>query len=225
MAIVFIETGTSILRLIGIAAWENFGWFTPGEFDREGSTLLWFDIDGHAGPGHLEEVFGVPVGEAEAAVRFGPADLFGFGSAVDAIAGTAEADPGGANGIVRSGGNGEFAADLAGFGGFAEDGGIKMVGGIESGLGNVELANGTFLNLGGDATREMGQKIGFATENVQRFAVEVDAGKGGARGGRGINPRDFYERAWSDVGPVELWIKFADEGFAGAAQFGDEFED
>ena len=69
---------------------------------REVDSLLRFDVDRHASPGHLEEVLGIPICEAEAAVGFSPANLLRLGSAVDSIAGAAQADPGGADGIVRA---------------------------------------------------------------------------------------------------------------------------
>src|SRR5436190_18283885 len=83
---------------------------------------LGLDDDGHAGPGELEKVLGVPIGETEAAVRFRAADLFGLRCAVDAVTGFVQADPGGADGIVRARRDGELVVDFLGFFGFGENG-------------------------------------------------------------------------------------------------------
>ena len=70
---------------------------------------------------------GIPIGEAEAAMRFGVADGFGGGGAMDAIAGTVEADPGDTNRIVGAGRDAQALADGGGFGIIGEQVGIKGI--------------------------------------------------------------------------------------------------
>ena len=70
--------------------------------EADGGSRL--DIDGHADPGQAEQVLGVPIGQAEAAVGFGAADQLGAGGAVDAVAGFVQANPGDADRVVRAGG-------------------------------------------------------------------------------------------------------------------------
>ena len=53
--------------------------------------------DGH----NAQQIFRVPVGEAEAAVGFGAADVFGSRGSVDAVAGTVKADPRDTDGIIQ----------------------------------------------------------------------------------------------------------------------------
>ena len=88
------------------------------------------DVNRHASPGHLEEMFGVPVREAEAAMRFGAADLLRLRRAVNAVARTTQANPRCADGVIRTGGDVELAANFFCFGGFAENFRAEKIGGI-----------------------------------------------------------------------------------------------
>ena len=69
------------------------------------------DGHGRAGLDHAQEAFGIPIGEAEAAVRFRFSDVLRAGCAVHAIAGQVEADPRQAYGIVGAGWNEQFPRD------------------------------------------------------------------------------------------------------------------
>ena len=170
-------------------------------------------------------MIGVPVGEAEAAVGFGAADLFGLGSAVNAVAGTIEADPGGADGVIRAGWDGEFVIDLFGFFGFGENGGIKKVTGIGGGFGHVKGADGALLHFGGDAAGKMSDEVGGFAEDIDGFAVEMNAGEGGFFARGRIDARDFDKRSRRDIRPVDLRVLFFDEGGGGAAAFRNQFEE
>ena len=101
---------------------------------------------------------------------FGAADLLGTGRAVDAVAGAVEADPGDADRVVGAGREDEFVIQLLRFGGFGENFGIEGVVGIGRDDGDVEFADGTFLDAFGDAAREMGEEIGGVIESFQGFA-------------------------------------------------------
>src|SRR5437870_4698084 len=63
----------------------------------------------HAHPDQLRKIFRVPVREAKTAVRFGAPDLFRSGRPVNTIAGSVQADPDGADRIVRPRRQDQFA--------------------------------------------------------------------------------------------------------------------
>ena len=184
-----------------------------------------FYEDGGADFDELEEEFGVPIGEAEAAVGFGAADVLGTGCAVDAVAGAVEADPDGADGIVGAGLEGQLAVELTGFLGFGKDFGVEKVGGVGGGTGDVEFADGALFGELGDAAGEVGDEVGAGVVNFELTVGEKDAEVGGfvAEVGRG-DVGDLEFGAGGDGAPVDGGVEVADEGGVGLEFFGDEFE-
>ena len=91
-----------------------------------------FHVDGHVESSCFEYGLGVPVGQAKAAVGFGASDLFGFRGAVNAVARAVEADPPGADGIIRSGGNNESVVDALALGDAGENFRVEGIIGVGS---------------------------------------------------------------------------------------------
>src|SRR6266496_3790246 len=75
----------------------------------------------------LQQVFDVPVGQAKAAVGLGAAHVFGLGRPVNAVTGLIQAEPDGADRVVRAGLKNEFAAEFLRFGGFGKHRRIECV--------------------------------------------------------------------------------------------------
>ena len=136
-------------------------------------------------------MLGVPIGEAEAAVRLGAADLFRLGCAVNAVTGTAQADPRGAHRIIGTGWNVQLATNFFRFGGFAENFGTEKIGWVESRFFDDELSDRALLLVGRDAAGEMRDEIGAFPKDIDRFAVKMNAGESGAGGPRRIDARNF----------------------------------
>ncbi len=184
-----------------------------------------FDAYGHADPDELAEVFGVPVGEAEAAVAFRAANLFGCRGAVDAIAGAVESDPGDTDGIVGAWGDDEAPAECAAFGGFGEYLWIEGVVGILDGGGDGEVADGAFGGNAADAAGEVAEETAAVVEGAEVAPGKADADAGSAArwGPLGIGDDEFG--AGADKIPIHGGIQAPDEVWVGAGAFGDEFED
>ena len=124
----------------------------------------------------LEEVFGVPVGEAEAAVRFGAAHIFRLRRAVDAVARLVEAEPHRAHRIVRAGLKDEFASKFLGLGGLRKYRRVEGVVRIRRERGDVQLfAERAFIHARRDAAREMSQHIAVRAKDLELPFVEKDA--------------------------------------------------
>src|SRR3990172_2179628 len=107
-------------RRSSLLSWKLNLWLTRGVRNTEcgtwnGEAFSGLDENGHVHPHEFDQVFRVPVGEAEATVRFRPAHLLRTGRAVDAVARPVQADPRDTDGIVRPGRQDEFAVQLAGF--------------------------------------------------------------------------------------------------------------
>src|SRR5437868_754685 len=75
----------------------------------------------------FQEILGIPIGEAKAAVRFGAANLLRIRRAMNAVAGFVEPDPGDADGIIRAGRDYKLRFDLPRFGRFRKNFGIECV--------------------------------------------------------------------------------------------------
>ena len=84
-------------RFIQVAATERG---PPGAPPRWRLSIRLFDHHAGADVAEFAETDGVPVGEAEAAMRLGSADLLGPGRSVDAVGREGESDPCEAHGVV-----------------------------------------------------------------------------------------------------------------------------
>src|SRR6266404_3516998 len=100
-------------------------------------------------------------------MRLRPADILRPGCAMDAVAWLVEANPGGADRVVRAGLQNELSVQFARFGGFRKDFGVKGVIRVRSRYGDVQLADGPFLDTLGDAAREVNEQIGRLVERFQ----------------------------------------------------------
>ena len=156
---------------------------------------------------------------------FGAADVLGARRAVDAVTGAVEADPDGADGIVGAGLEREFAVELLGFLGLGENFRIEKVGGIGCGAGDVEFADGPFLDLLGDAARELREEVGARVVHLELALGEQDADVGGllSRGGRD-DVGDFQFGVGGHVAPVDRGVQLADVARVRVEFFGDEFK-
>ena len=101
---------------------------------------------------------------------------------MDAIAGAIKADPRHANRVVGTGRDDELVAELLRLGGFGKRCRIKRVVGVGDDDGDVQFANGAFLNFLRDAHGKMsdertGGVAGF--ENVVRETHVKQRGFGG----------------------------------------------
>lgn len=89
---------------------------SPGFADRNGERrdrrILILESDHHPRARHAGEVDRVPVGQSDAAMRFGLADGLWRGRAVYAVGQGGEVDPDEADGVVRSRSDGELAFGL-----------------------------------------------------------------------------------------------------------------
>ena len=184
-----------------------------------------FDENGGADFDKFKQQLGVPIGEAEAAVRFGAAHVLGARGAVDAVAGAVEADPHGADGVVRTGWKREFAADLLGFLRLGKNFRIEKISWIWRGADDVEFADGALLGEVRDAAREVRDEVGARVVNLELPLREEDADVGGflARGGEGdVGHLQF--RAGGYGAPVDVGVQLADETGMRMKFFRDEFE-
>ena len=100
-------------------------------------TKLRNDFDGNAGTDGVDELGGVPVGEAEATVGASPGDIFRFGCAMDAVALQGKTDPGGADGVIGSRGKNQFVGDAFLLGNEGEDFRVEGVVGVGGDVGLV----------------------------------------------------------------------------------------
>ena len=116
---------------------------------------LWFDEDWEASPGKCEERPCVPIREAEAAVRFGAPYFFGFGRAVDSIAGAIETNPRDAHGIIWTRLDDKFSPELFGLRTFREYFGIESVVGIGDNDGYMQFSHWSLFHVAGDADRKV----------------------------------------------------------------------
>src|SRR5450759_893999 len=91
------------------------------------SRLIFRNHDGRADFYHGNQFFRVPVGQAEAAVGSGLADVFRMRCAMDAIAGFVEPNPDRANRVVWARRNKSFGGHGPGFSVLSEQGGIKRI--------------------------------------------------------------------------------------------------
>src|SRR5881409_759684 len=98
------------------------------------------DKHGSADFDQLQQILRVPVSQAETTMRLGAPDLFGMGRAVNAVAGSVQADPDGANRIVRAGLEEQLVIEFAGLSGFGKKLRIKGVVGIERSHRDVQFA-------------------------------------------------------------------------------------
>jgi hypothetical protein len=158
-------------------------------------------------------------------VAFRASDLLGNGSAVDTVTGSAETDPGDADGVVGAGREEEFALEGAAFGGFGEDGRVEGVIGIADRNGDMEVANRAFGSDAADAAGEVAQQASPFVESAQVAAGEADADAGGAFWRRPLGIGDNEFRAGRDAGPVHGGVQVPDETGMRAGTFGDEFEE
>src|SRR5687768_7503947 len=113
------------------------------------------DENRRAGLDEFEKILGVPVRQAEAAVRFGAADLIGTRGAVDALVGFVEGDPRATCWVVWAGRDDQFAFDRLGFRRFGKNGWVKSVVWILGAGDDGELADGTFFDARGDRAGEV----------------------------------------------------------------------
>ena len=72
----------------------------------------------------MDQLGGVPVGEAETAVRAGAGDIFRLGCSVDPVALEGKSDPGGADGVIGAGRKNKLVGDALLLGGEGEDLGV-----------------------------------------------------------------------------------------------------
>ncbi len=120
-----------------------------------------------------------------------------------AVAGTVEADPGDADGIVGAGRQNQFVTDGLQFGGFRNSSGIDGIVWIRSNNDNVKLADGSFLDFGGNTAWKMGHQISLLVKSFEVSLGEMDDDKGRFVGGFGVfDIRNFYNGSGSDIGPV-----------------------
>ena len=87
----------------------------------------------------MDQFRGVPVGEAETAVRTGAGDIFRLRRAVNAIPLKGETDPGRTHGVVRAGRKNKTVGDALLLSGEGEDLGVEGVVGIGGEIGETQL--------------------------------------------------------------------------------------
>jgi hypothetical protein len=197
-----------------------------GSGERSPRPTLRDDGDGQAGPSEREQGAGVPVGQAETAEGLGAADFFGCRGSVDTVAGAVDADPGHADGIVRTRGEDEFARRVGlGLRGVGEVGRVEGVVGVGDDDGDAEFADGAFLDLAGDADGEVQEEAVGGVEDLQRMGGEADFDAGGGGGIRRDGDRGHAEDgAGRDGVPGDGRVDGLDEAGAGVGAFGDELE-
>src|SRR6267378_1662909 len=104
------------------------------------------------------QVFGVPIGQAKATVRFSPAHVLRTRRAMNSVARTIKTNPDHAHRIVWAGLKNQLPVQLAGFGGFGKDFRVEGIVGIGRDHVHVQFANGTLLHALGDAAGKVRQE-------------------------------------------------------------------
>src|ERR1035438_1344252 len=99
---------------------------------------------------------------------------FRVGRAVDAVTGFVQANPRHADGVVGSGRQDELRLYLPRLGGFGEDVRVKGVVRIRGDLDDVQLADGSLLDVLRDAAREMRQQVCVRVKRLQDLARQAD---------------------------------------------------
>ena len=115
----------------------------------------------------MDQLGGVPVGEAETAVGTGAGDIFRLGRAVNAIPLKGETDPGRAHGVVRSGRKNETVGDALLLSGEGEDLGVEGVVRIGGDVGDGERLVRDLGFIGGNGTGKAGDDLVVGVESEE----------------------------------------------------------
>ena len=104
----------------------------------------------------VDQLSGVPVGQAETAMGTGAGDIFGLRSSVNAIALEGESDPGGADGVIGSRRKDQLIGDALFGGDIDKNFGIEGVIGVGGDIDDSESYVRDFIFIRGDGAGEAG---------------------------------------------------------------------
>lgn len=121
-----------------------------------GMEGLFVDDDGGSFFDHVEEFSGIPVRQAEATGGAGTGDGLRIGGAVNAVSGKGKADPGAANGVIRTGWQDHFRGDIFSLGNRCEDFWVKGVVWVGSNVDYSKVSCGTLGFISSDGAWKAG---------------------------------------------------------------------